>query len=314
MTRLVLALTLFGLSACRLTSHPVKPAELGTPSSSEALLAVIDQPGPIQVETVNSSDWSVDLSGLVNMDHPKAKAAGLKNGLENIQIYFHALRHPERGLYIVDTGVERAQRDDPEHAALGGKAGEAFGIQRMQIHVPLGDYLKTAGAPLRGVFLTHMHADHILGLRDAPASAAIYAGPGEASQRDAKNVVVQGLTNFLLEGKAPLQELQFTPDSSQRFDGVVDVFGDKSLWAIAVPGHTRGSLAFLARTPEGPVLMTGDTCHTAWGWQNEVEPGSFTADREKNARNLKRLEQLVREHPSISVRLGHQSLRPGPKQ
>ena len=39
----------------------------------------------------------------------------------------------------------------------------------MKIHVPLADYLKTAGTPLRGVFLTHMHADHILGLRDVPA-------------------------------------------------------------------------------------------------------------------------------------------------
>jgi glyoxylase-like metal-dependent hydrolase (beta-lactamase superfamily II) len=249
---------------------------------------------------------------LVNLEKPKAKAAGLKDGLENIQIYFHALRHPERGLYIVDTGVERAQRDDPEHAALGGRAGEAFGIQRMTIHTPLADYLKTAGAPLRGVFLTHMHADHVLGLRDVPASAVIYAGPGEAGQRDAKNVVVQSLTNFLLEGKAALQELQFKPDSSGRFDGVIDVFGDKSLWAIAVPGHTAGSLAFIVRTPEGPVLLTGDTCHTVWGWQNEVEPGSYTADRVRNAQNLKRLTQLVREHPSISVRLGHQSLVKAP--
>ena len=90
------------------------------------------------------------------------------------------------------------------------------------------------------------------------------------------------------------------------FDGVIDVFGDGSLWALYVPGHTPGSTAFLARTPNGPVLMTGDTCHTRWGWEHDVEPGSFTADHEANARNLARLRRLAAEHPTIDVRLGHQ--------
>jgi glyoxylase-like metal-dependent hydrolase (beta-lactamase superfamily II) len=300
------------LSACKLTTHPVQPSATGTPSSSEALLAVIDQPGPIQVETVNSADWTIDRSGLINLEHPKAKAAGLQEGMETIQIYFHALRHPERGLFIVDTGVETALRDDPDHAAVNGRVADAFGVERMKFHKPLGEYLEAAGAPLRGVLLTHMHADHILGLPDVPEDAALYVGPGEASARGVANIVVQGITNHLLVNKAALQELQFQPDRSGRFDGVIDLFGDKSLWAISVPGHTPGSLAFIARTPQGPVLMTGDTCHTAWGWQNEVEPGGFTVDPEKNVRNLKRLEQLVREHPATSVRLGHQSLAKAP--
>jgi glyoxylase-like metal-dependent hydrolase (beta-lactamase superfamily II) len=89
---------------------------------------------------------------------------------------------------------------------------------------------------------------------------------------------------------------------------VLDVFGDGSLWALWTPGHTPGSTAYLARTTTGPVLFTGDTCHTAWGWHNQVEPGSFTADHARNAESLGRLEALVREHPQIDVRLGHQYL------
>jgi N-acyl homoserine lactone hydrolase len=297
------------LTACRLTTHPVKPAELGTPSSTEALLAVLDQPGPIELESVVSADWSIDRNGLINLEHPKAKAAGLTDGLEPIQIYFHALKHPERGLFIVDTGVEKALRDDPDHAAVNGRAADAFGIERMKFQTPLGDYLKRqAGTRLKGVLLTHLHADHLLGMPDVPEDTAIYAGAGEANARAFINVVVQDFTNKLLAHKEPLQELQFKPDATGRFDAVLDVFGDQSLWALAVPGHTVGSVAYLARTTHGPVLMTGDTCHTAWGWQNEVEPGGFSVDPKKNVDNLKRLEQLVREHPAIAVRLGHQAL------
>ena len=44
------------------------------------------------------------------------------------------------------------------------------------------------------------------------------------------------------------------------------------------PGHTRGSTAYLVRTPQGPVLLTGDACHTRWGWEHDVEPGNFSGD------------------------------------
>jgi glyoxylase-like metal-dependent hydrolase (beta-lactamase superfamily II) len=84
------------------------------------------------------------------------------------------------------------------------------------------------------------------------------------------------------------------------------VFGDGSLWALLVPGHTPGSTAYLARTTKGPVLLTGDTCHTRWGWEHDVAPGSFTADHAANVESLKRLRALVAEHPAIDVRLGHQ--------
>jgi glyoxylase-like metal-dependent hydrolase (beta-lactamase superfamily II) len=86
------------------------------------------------------------------------------------------------------------------------------------------------------------------------------------------------------------------------------VFGDGSFWAISVPGHTKGSNAYVARTASGPILFTGDTSHTVWGWENEVEPGSFTGDHAKNLENLLRLKKLAAEHPAMEVRLGHQAM------
>lgn len=296
------------LAACQVTSHETRRADFGKPADSAALLAVIDEPGPLELETVASADWVIDRSGLINLDHPSAKQAGLEDGDEPIQIYFHVIRHPARGTFIVDTGVEQALRDHPDDSAVGSLVASAMHLDRMRIHAPLGEWLRRHEAKLAGVFLTHLHADHIMGLPDVPAETPIYMGPGEAAQRALLNAFVQSMTNRELEGKGPLNELHFAKDASGRFAGVIDLFGDGSLWAIHTPGHTPGSLAFVARTTTGPVLLTGDTSHTAWGWEHEVEPGSFTGDHAQNAASLHALRRLQKEHPKLAVRLGHQAL------
>lgn len=290
------------------TTHPVEPAQLGVSRGSDAMLALIDQPGPLRVNTVASADWAIDRSGLINLESREAKEAKLKDGLEPVQIYFHAVRHPQRGLFIIDTGVEHKLRDDPDHAVLHGMLASAFGGDRMKVLAPLGDYLRAAHEPLRGVFLTHLHADHILGMPDVPRGTPIYTARGEAEQRALMNVLVQGVSDRLLANQTALQEWTFKPDPNGRFRGVIDVFGDGSLWALFTPGHTAGSMSFVARSVNGPVLLTGDTCHTSWGWEHDVEPGTYTADRAANRESLERLRRLAREHPKMSVRLGHQTL------
>jgi hypothetical protein len=68
----------------------------------------------------------------------------------------------------------------------------------------------------------------------------------------------------------------------------------------------------LARTPEGPVLLVGDTCHTVWGWEHDVAPGSFTSDHPRNRESLEKLRALAREHPNMTIRLGHQPFESQP--
>ncbi len=304
---LAFPLALLG-SACAYTGHAAQPSALGVPSSSGKLLAVLDQPGPLEVETVASTDWAVARAGLIDLDHPKARAAGLVDGDEPIQIFFHVVRHPRQGTFLIDTGVERALRDAPDRAAIRGPVARLVHADAMKFHEPLGDFLARERRPIAGVFFTHLHFDHVSGVPDVPRGTPLYAGPGETTGRSWMNLFTRPSVDRALAGQAAISEWPFHPDPDGRFAGVVDVFGDGSLWAIWTPGHTPGSTAYLARTPAGPVLFTGDTCHTAWGWENGVEPGYFTADRAANARSLQQLERLVAEHPRVDVRLGHQRL------
>lgn len=294
------------LSGCTASSHATQPSALGHASRSSELLAHLEQPGPLEVETVHSTSWEVTRAGLINLEHPKAREAGLADGDEPIFVDFHVLRHPRFGTFLIDTGVERALRDAPEKAAIRGLVASEMKVEKMRFEKPLGDWLAEQPEPPAGVFFTHLHLDHVSGAPDLPKSTPLYAGPGETSPRAFLHLFTRGTVDRALEGLLPVSEWGFLPDPDGRFAGVVDVFGDGSLYALWTPGHTPGSTAYLARTPQGPVLFTGDTSHTDWGWEHDVEPGEFTGDHEANARSLAALRALVREYPSISVRLGHQ--------
>ena len=267
------AMTIAALSGCAQTSHPTRRADLGKPVSSSVMEALIDQPGPIDVETVASADWIADLSGLLNLNDPKVVQAGLKDHEEPIQIYTHLLRHPTRGFFMVDTGVSKRLVNDPASLGAGWVLRNFAKIDKMQIRHDTLSIIKSEGAPLKGVFMTHLHLDHISGIPDIPKDIPIYTGPGEAAESKFENFFVEGMEDHLFDGRPPLQELQFTKDPDGKFEGVIDVFGDGSLFAILTPGHTAGHVSYLARTPTGPVLLTGDACHTRWGWEHGVEIG-----------------------------------------
>ena len=116
-----------------------------------------------------------------------------------------------------------------------------------------------------------LHIDHISGMPDVLNDVPLYIGASESTATSFKNMFVRGATDQLLKDKQPLQEWHFQPDPQNKLEGIVDVFEDGSVFAIKVPGHTPGSTAFLIRTTHGPVLLTGDTCHTRLGWEHTVE-------------------------------------------
>jgi N-acyl homoserine lactone hydrolase len=297
----------FSLSSCSTTSHPEAPTNVGQAldlSAMERLLETPEKQITVELQTVESADWVAELSGLLNLDRPQAKAAQLADRAEPIKVYLHVLRHPTRGLYLIDTGFSAQMASDPGSLNVGRILKHAMHFDQIKFHSGPADAIKKNGGSLQGVFLTHTHLDHIGGLSEVPLNTPIYIGPGETSERHWTYFFTQSVVNHLLTGRPNLLSWNFGPQDAAQLTAI-DIFGDASAFAISVPGHTKGSTAYLVRTPTGLVLMTGDTCHTRWGWDNSVEPGGFTRDAGRNLDSLLKLKALVARHPKISVRVGH---------
>lgn len=298
------ALAALLISGCAASSHDVVSSDLGTPVGSDYMIGLAPAPGEVRVTAIESAHWQVDRAGLINLDHARAEAAGLESGPEPILVNFYVIEHPTHGTFLVDSGMATGFRDE-DTAPVSALVASQLDFSVLDIKTSTGEWLAQHG-PIDGVFLTHIHIDHTSGLPDVPKDVPIWVGPGESKDRAFMNMFTQGTVDGFLDGKSPLREWQFTADPDESFEGVLDVFGDGSLFAIHAPGHTVGSTAFLARTPDGPVLMVGDVSHTNWGWNHCVEPGEFSNDIPKSVESLVRIKRLEKSIPGLVVHLGHQ--------
>ncbi|WOJ95312.1 MBL fold metallo-hydrolase [Congregibacter brevis] len=294
------------LASCSATDVPTDTADLGRSVSIDAVFEDIATTGPIEFEKVTAATWSVPLSGLLNLEHPNAQAAGIEDRDEAISVYTYVLKHPEHGVYLVDGGVSESFRgaDNSDVSWLVAKVMNmaALTVQRSNREILAG----LDGEAISGVLLTHIHLDHIMGFDDLPLGTDVYLGPGEAEASSANHLATRGTTNRLLSQVSQLREWAF--DGSK----ALDVFGDGSLFAIHAPGHTAGLTVYLARTTAGAQLMIGDLTHTRWGWENGVEPGTYSADLPQSAKSLTWIKSLVDKYDAagniITVHPGHQSL------
>ena len=110
------------------------------------------------------------------------------------------------------------------------------------------------------VVLSHLHPDHIGGVRYFPDATFVLAAP--MSEALAKNQTKEGVLPKLLPdwfGSADKQIIDFEPSADGFPFASFDLFGDDSFRLISLPGHARGHVGALV---EGRVLLAADS---SWG-------------------------------------------------
>jgi N-acyl homoserine lactone hydrolase len=72
----------------------------------------------------------------------------------------------------------------------------------------------------------------------------------------------------------------------------VDIFGDGSVVAVHLPGHTPDHLALLVKLASGPVLLSGDLYHSTISREKKSMPG-FNTSKEQTLQSMDRFEKLA---------------------
>ncbi|MEO8176865.1 MAG: N-acyl homoserine lactonase family protein [Sphingomicrobium sp.] len=127
--------------------------------------------------------------------------------------------------------------------------------------------------------ISHMHSDHV-GQAAEFTNARLVIGKQDFAMTAGKD---DPFGPWRGAGK-PVTEL--TADQ--------DVFGDDSVVALHLPGHTPDHLALLVNLKSGPVLLTGDLYHSTISRQKRSLPG-FNSSRAETLASMDKFEALAKK-------------------
>jgi N-acyl homoserine lactone hydrolase len=194
---------------------------------------------------------------------------------------------------LIDTGLNPAAIADP--AAYYGRP-DIFAVSALEQEQSVAEQVDLS--TLSKVVLTHLHWDHVGGLRLIPASVPIVvqraewrAGHEEASVR----------RNFLLPRDYADERREVI-----LVDGDRDLLGDGSVELLLTPGHTPGHQSVRI----GDVVLGADVSHYASGLDDHRFP-VFADDHEQQGHSADRLRAM--RDAGLTIIPGHDPdlLRPG---
>lgn len=278
-----------------ISNYMVKKSELKDWES------VFINPTSIEIETLRTGTIISKMSGLLNLK--SANATELKDGVANIPVLAHILRHEKYGDYLIDTGFDSSFTNE-----IGGnfkgilkkiyfrnyiqeKSSEGIEFQ-----------LKGRCINLNGVFLTHIH-EHASGSPSLPNEIPYVYGNGEREE----NFFPFVYSNFF-KNKVDLQKIDFLKGQDMPILGkCVDVFGDGSFWAISTPGHTKGHISYIVNGKETKSLITGDVCISKKGFELGVETGKFSLNIEQGRESFLKIKEFIKYYPYTKMIFGHET-------
>lgn len=211
-------------------------------------------------------------------------------------IHVFVVEH-DRGLVLFDAGQDIASLRDPDYypsSAVMRLIYRRLARFEMGSNETVSAQLGALGyraEDVRWVVLSHLHQDHIGGLREL-TGARFVVSRIEWQAMKAPNAEMAGfLPRHTDLPEATWQQVAFEPTSESAlapFPSAHDLLGDGSLTLLPTPGHTAGSLSMLVRGRDVPLLLVGDLTYDVEGMRRGLMPGIGAAStlRETTGRVL----------------------------
>ncbi|OPY27899.1 MAG: Hydroxyacylglutathione hydrolase [Methanobacterium sp. PtaU1.Bin242] len=258
---------------------------------------VFENPRPALVESFQTGSVILNKRGALNPDHPLALDVESEN-LE-VPILAHWVHHEIFGDFLLDAGLDASYFQDPKGGIDSIHADEFIQYKNQNI----GFYIKDRKISLKGVFLSHLHSDHIAGVRELPHNIPYVVGKGEL---DKYHPDICG--DFLKDVKT-LYEIDFSKINEMAPLGPsADLLGDGSLWAIWTPGHTPGHISYLLNGLDGPVFFTMDAAFIYENLKQGVASSDYTWNVKMAQKTLEKIITFLKIYPQLRVGAGHELL------
>jgi glyoxylase-like metal-dependent hydrolase (beta-lactamase superfamily II) len=135
--------------------------------------------------------------------------------------------------------------------------------------------LKPADIDIVGI--SHMHGDHTGQAAEFP-QARLVVGKADFEQSAGKD--------------DPFGPWRGDNKPVTLASGDLDIFGDGSVVALHLPGHTPDHLALLVKLKSGSVLLSGDLYHSTIAREQKAMPG-FNTDKKQTLQSMDRFEKLA---------------------
>jgi N-acyl homoserine lactone hydrolase len=220
------------------------------------------------------------------------------------------VKHP-RGVLIIDPAFGEEVGTDLRQSPLWFRLvmGDRHGKP------PLLGLMTAAGIEprtVRWVALTHAHWDHAGGLRDLPLTSVWLSQEEWSFVRTLEGHLDRGAIPRQFE-IAPGRFAPFAFDEGPRdgFDRSHDLFGDGSVVAFPLPGHTPGSTGYLVQGKGGQRwLFIGDAAWHLEGVKRPITKNAIVTqlvdgDRTQTAQTLGLLHALRESRPDIQIVPAH---------
>jgi len=220
-----------------------------------------------------------------------------------------AMKRPD-GLLVVDPAFGRTIRADLTHvpALLRVVTGDATG--KTPLAVKLLEAGLDAGA-VKWALLTHAHWDHTGALGDLKAAQVLLSRAEYEWTRGFHEAFDHGaLTHQLARAEGRFAPLELDGPPLYGFDASKDVFGDGSVIALPLPGHTPGHLGYVLRDEKGVRwLLLGDAAWLLRGVEEPAHKGAFArmldSDGAATGVTLGKLHALLQAHPELHLVPAH---------
>jgi len=256
---------------------------------------VFDNPSDICLTSFQTGTVKINRKGTLNPD-----LVSVQNEELEVPILAHWVHHDLKGDILLDAGLDISYRDDP----LGGLTGTDVDEFIQGLNENIGYHLEKYSVIPNMVFLSHLHADHAVGLREIPGNIPIVVGKGEYQEYDP-----EAYGDFLRDLDV-LWEIDFSHAQEMPYLGrSIDLLGDGSLWAVWTPGHTPGHISFLINGMEGPILLTMDAAFIDENLERGVAPSDYTWDVKQAQESLDKIILFLRDYPQLRVVVGHEALK-----